>query len=133
MIRNKNIINTLNWRKKLYNFGPDITVLQIPSFSFDSSVEDIFTPLISGSKLVLLKQNNTNFNVSMMQELIEKYHPNNMLVVPSFYNVLLNELKCVLFVFNFAFNSSSVCDNCLFNVSHCSIIDVCIVSKSFAF
>lgn len=93
MIKHKNIVNTLLWRKNLYNFNTEISVLQIPSFSFDSSVEDIFVPLISGSKLILLKQNNTNFNVPMMQELIEKYHPNNMLIVPSFYNVLLNELS----------------------------------------
>lgn len=93
MIKNENIINTLQWRKNLYNFNNEITVLQIPSFSFDSSVEDIFTPLISGAKLVLLKQNNTNFNIPLMRELIEKYKVNNMLVVPSFYNVLLNELS----------------------------------------
>lgn len=93
MIKNQNIINTLQWRKNLYNFNNEITVLQIPSFSFDSSVEDIFTPLISGSKLVLLKQNNTNFNIPLMKELISKYNVNNMLVVPSFYNVLLNELS----------------------------------------
>lgn len=92
LIKNKNIINTLIWRKNLYNFNPEITVLQIPSFSFDSSVEDIFTPLISGSKLVLLKQTNTNFNIPMMREIIDTHKPNNMLVVPSFYNVLLNEL-----------------------------------------
>ena len=100
MIQNKNIINTLIWRKNLYKFNKETTVLQIPSFSFDSSVEDIFTPLISGSKLILLKQNNTNFNLPLMQELIEKYKPNNMLVVPSFYNVLLNEIPEKLKAFN---------------------------------
>lgn len=93
LIKNSNIINTLLWRKELYKFNTKTVVLQIPSFSFDSSVEDIFTPLISGGKLVLLKQNNTNFNIPLMKELILKYKANNMLVVPSFYNVLLNELS----------------------------------------
>ena len=37
-IRHKNIINTLLWRRRYYNFDSDEVVLQIPSFSFDSSV-----------------------------------------------------------------------------------------------
>ena len=58
MIRHLSIINTLLWRKKTYKFDTTFVTLQIPSFSFDSSVEDIFTTLISGGRLVLLKQNN---------------------------------------------------------------------------
>lgn len=92
-IKNKNICNTLLWRRFLYHFDEEMHVLQIPSFSFDSSVEDIFTPLISGSKLILLKQSNTNFDISMMKDIIERHDANEMLVVPSFYNVLLNELS----------------------------------------
>ncbi len=87
------IVNTLLWRKEYYKFDDSFVTLQIPSFAFDSSVEDIFTSLISGSKLIILKQNNTNFNLPLISELIKKYQVNHMLIVPSFYNILLNELS----------------------------------------
>lgn len=89
LIKHKNIINTLIWRKELYNFNKSITVFQIPSFSFDSSVEDIFTPLISGGKIVL--PSTPKIDINKMCEDIEKYKVNNFLVVPSLYKVLLKE------------------------------------------
>lgn len=92
MISQHSIVNTLLWRRECYHFDPSFTTLQIPSFSFDSSVEDIFTTLIAGGRLVLLKQNNTNFQVPQMKQLIETYHVNHFLVVPSFYHILLEEL-----------------------------------------
>lgn len=92
MIKHASICNTLLWRKNAYHFDKSFSVLQIPSFAFDSSVEDIFTPLISGAKLVMVNQSNSHFNVPLMKELIEKENINHMLVVPSFYNVLLNDI-----------------------------------------
>ena len=89
LIKHKNIINTLFWRKKLYKFNKNTTVFQVPSFSFDSSVEDIFTPLISGGKLVL--PSTPKIDINKMCEDIEKYNVNNFLVVPSLYKILLKE------------------------------------------
>lgn len=89
LIRHKNIINTLLWRKKLYKFNTEFTVFQIPSFSFDSSVEDIFTPLISGGKIVL--PSTPKIDINKMCEDIVKYNVNNFLVVPSLYKILLKE------------------------------------------
>jgi amino acid adenylation domain-containing protein/thioester reductase-like protein len=99
MINNENIVNTLLWRKNTYLFNEKITVLQIPSFSFDSSVEDIFTPLISGSKLVLSNHNNTSLNLNAIKDLIIKHNVNHFLVVPSFYNVILSEIPDALKTF----------------------------------
>ncbi len=92
-IEHQSIVNTLLWRKDFYKFDESFVTLQIPSFSFDSSVEDIFTSLISGAKLVLLKQNNTNFNLPLISKLIKQYKINHFLIVPSFYNILLTELS----------------------------------------
>ena len=92
IVKHSSIVNTLLWRKKEYNFDESFSVLQVPSFAFDSSVEDIFVPLISGSKLVLVNQTNSAFDISLMRELITKENINHMLVVPSFYNVMLNEI-----------------------------------------
>ncbi len=89
LIKHKNIINTLLWRKNLYKFNKNTTVFQIPSFSFDSSVEDIFTPLISGGKLIL--PSTQKIDINKMCEDIKKYNVNNFLVVPSLYKILLKE------------------------------------------
>ena len=96
MIKHSNIINTLLWRKEEYHFDSEVRVLQIPSFAFDSSVEDIFTPLISGASLVLLNTTSSSLDISLIRELIIKHHPNHMLVVPSFYTVMLSELSSIM-------------------------------------
>ena len=88
-IKHENILNTLIWRKEYYKFNPGISVLQIPSFAFDSSVEDIFTPLISGAKLVI--SSSKKIDVNMICEEIVKNKVNHFLVVPSLYKVLLHE------------------------------------------
>lgn len=93
-IKHKNIINTLIWRKNCYNFSKDDVVLQVPSFSFDSSVEDIFTPLISGSMLVIPAV--TRMDVNILAEELARYKVNHFLVVPSLYKILLHEkLDCL--------------------------------------
>lgn len=88
-IKHKNIVNTLIWRKTFYEFSSNDSVLQIPSFSFDSSVEDIFTPLISGAKLVIPSSNKIDIN-SLVND-IEKNNITHFLVVPSLYKILLTE------------------------------------------
>lgn len=88
-IRHRNIVNTLIWRKDFYHFDENIVVLQVPSFAFDSSVEDIFTPLISGSTLVI--PDVTRMDVNVVAQTIEQYKVNHFLVVPSLYKVLLHE------------------------------------------
>lgn len=88
-IKHCNIINTLLWRKNEYKFDSSFVALQIPSFAFDSSVEDIFTPLLSGSTLVIPSVSKMDINI--ISEDIVKYKINHFLVVPSLYTILLNE------------------------------------------
>ena len=88
-IKHKNIINTLIWRKNYYHFDPTHVVLQVPSFSFDSSVEDIFTPLISGASLVIPSV--TRMDINVICEELRKNKVNHFLVVPSLYKILLHE------------------------------------------
>ena len=89
MIKHENIVNTLIWRKETYKFNENDSVLQIPSFSFDSSVEDIFTPLICGAKLVIPAVSKMDVNV--ISEELEKNSITHFLVVPSLYKILLKE------------------------------------------
>ncbi|HLP58943.1 MAG TPA: amino acid adenylation domain-containing protein, partial [Candidatus Deferrimicrobium sp.] len=91
IIEHRSIVNTLCWRKNYYNFDCRDVVLQLPSFSFDSSVEDIFTPLISGSRLVLIKAQ-LRFDTGYLKKLIKMVGITHFLIVPSLYKTYLDEI-----------------------------------------
>jgi amino acid adenylation domain-containing protein len=91
MVEHKSIANTLRWRRDFYQFDQNDTVLQMPSFSFDSSVEDIFTPLISGAGLVLQQQEN-RFDLPYLDRLLLDNKVSHILVVPNYYRMLLDRL-----------------------------------------
>lgn len=88
LIEHRNVLNTLLWRRKYYDFTENDVVLQMPSFSFDSSVEDIFTALISGSTLVLV-DNEMRFNVGYLEQKILQHKVTHAMFLPSFYAILL--------------------------------------------
>jgi amino acid adenylation domain-containing protein len=90
-VEHKTIINTLSWRKECYKFDGGDVFLQVPSFSFDSSVEDIFSALISGAELVLIRQQD-RLDPEYLRELIETNKVTHFLIVPSFYKTLLEEI-----------------------------------------
>lgn len=91
LIEHKSIVNTLNWRIKLYEFGVEDAVLQIPSFSFDSSVEDIFSSLLSGGRLILIRQSE-RLNLAYLRVAIINNSVTHFLIVPSLYKSLLEEM-----------------------------------------
>ncbi|WMJ80681.1 amino acid adenylation domain-containing protein [Clostridium sp. MB40-C1] len=89
MVENRNILNTLYWRKNYYEFSENDVTLQIPSFSFDSSVEDIFTTLISGAKLVLINEDK-RLDIQYLKDIMLKEKITNFLVTPSLYASILS-------------------------------------------
>lgn len=91
LIEHKAIVNTLSWRIKYYGFNEEDAVLQIPSFSFDSSVEDIFSPLITGGKLVLIPQDE-RLNLEYLRRTIKNNRVTHFLIVPSLYKSFLEEI-----------------------------------------
>ncbi|MBX4267613.1 amino acid adenylation domain-containing protein, partial [Clostridium estertheticum] len=91
IVNHESILNTLCWRKKIYNYSINDTTLQIPSFSFDSSVEDVFTPLISGAKLLLIREE-LRLNFNEFKNTIKNNKVTNFLAVPSYYNNLLDAI-----------------------------------------
>lgn len=88
LIRHASIVNTLYWRKSYYKFDGNDSILQVPSFSFDSSVEDIFTPLISGSNLVLIHQQQ-QLDLGYLGEVMAENQVTHFLMVPNLYKTLL--------------------------------------------
>ena len=91
VIEHQSIINTILWRSHYYSFGTNDRVLQLPSYAFDSSVEDIFTPLISGSSLVLIPQEK-KLDLDYIGNLIAFKNITHFLATPAFYKTFLNNI-----------------------------------------
>jgi bacitracin synthase 3 len=90
-ISHRSLLNTQYWRRGFYGFDETYTTLQFASFSFDSSVNDIFSMLLWGGKLVVL-DSNERFDVLKIKSLIRSHRVTNFNVVPSFYRSIVNEL-----------------------------------------
>lgn len=91
MVEHYSIVNTLLWRKNYYDFTEQDATLQLPSFAFDSSVEDIFTALISGAKLVMIDQEKY-FDLNHLENVIKTNHVTHFLIVPNFYQTFLKSI-----------------------------------------
>lgn len=92
MVSQESILNTLLWRIEYYGLSNMDIVLQVPSISFSSSVEDIFSTLLSGGELVLLEESDL-YNMKKLSYLLAKYQVTHFLMVPSLYNYLVNYIE----------------------------------------
>jgi amino acid adenylation domain-containing protein/non-ribosomal peptide synthase protein (TIGR01720 family) len=92
IIAHQSIINTIIWRSRYYSFGTNDRILQLPSYAFDSSVEDIFTPLISGSSLVLIPQEK-KLDLEYIGNLVAYKNITHFLATPAFYKTFLNNIS----------------------------------------
>lgn len=91
MISHQAIVNTLSWRKDYYQFDAADKVLQVPPFSFDSSVEDIFTPLISGSGLILIPPHKL-LEMKFVRDVFKRIYITHFLITPALYKIFLGEI-----------------------------------------
>ena len=92
LVSNESIMNTLEWRIRYYSVGCNDVVLQIPSFSFSSSVEDIFTTLLSGGMLIMIRQADL-INMRKIGEIVYEKKVSHMLLVPSLYYEMMPYIR----------------------------------------
>jgi amino acid adenylation domain-containing protein len=90
-IEHRGLFNTQFWRKKFYGFDETYVTLQIASFSFDSSINDVFSMLMWGGTL-LIADENERLEIKRLRELIVSQPITNFNVVRSFYSFLLDEI-----------------------------------------
>lgn len=86
------IVNTLKWFVDFYSLNEHDVDMQIPSCSYTSSVEDIFTTLLSGGKLVILNEKKI-LNMRYLKMISDKYHVTHFDMVPSLYREYLRGIK----------------------------------------
>ncbi len=91
LVEHRTIVNTLIWRKNFYKYAQGDVSLQIPPCFFDSSVTDIFTPLLGGARLVLVSEEE-RVDLASLKEILPTRNVSHFIAVPAFYNVLLEEI-----------------------------------------
>ena len=91
LVEHRTIVNTIIWRKNNYEYAPGHVSLQVPPYFFDSSVTDIFTPLLGGACLVLIRDEERS-DLTILRKTITLNNVSHFIVVPIFYNVMLEEI-----------------------------------------
>ncbi|MCY9381592.1 amino acid adenylation domain-containing protein [Bacillus inaquosorum] len=92
MVEHKGIANTLQWRRNAYAFNETDAILQLFSFSFDGFLTSMFTPLLSGAKAVLLKEEEAK-DILAIKHQLSHHRITHMIIVPVLYRALLDVLQ----------------------------------------
>ncbi len=87
MLYHRGLINALHSTRKNYFVSADSKVLQFASFSFDASVEEIFSTLTAGATLQLVRKE-TLLSLAELIDLINKQKITNITLPPSVLSVL---------------------------------------------
>ncbi len=81
MTEHRGIVNTVQWRKTTFELTPADRVLQIVSFSFDASMINFFTPLVSGARIVIPTQEEAQ-DVLLLKKIIASRKITNFNCIP---------------------------------------------------
>lgn len=96
-IKNSSICNTLLWKKQFYKLDSNHNNLLSFSFLFDGSILSLFSFLISGGSVTLVKDDD-KANINLIKDTILKNDITHLFMIPS----LLIELLSISTVSNFS-------------------------------
>ncbi|NEW09286.1 amino acid adenylation domain-containing protein [Paenibacillus sp. SYP-B3998] len=88
MIEHRSIANTLHWRQEAYRFTAQDRSLQLFSFIFDGFLTSLFTPLLSGSPVVMATEDEA-VDAKAIVRIASECGVTRLLLVPSMYRALL--------------------------------------------
>ncbi|NIM15673.1 MAG: amino acid adenylation domain-containing protein [Candidatus Aminicenantes bacterium] len=91
IVEHRSVVNTLFCRKEEYKMNPEITTLQLFSFTFDGFITSFFTPIISGAKIVLLSEIGMK-DIIKIKNALTCHQVNHFISVPSLYHVIVESL-----------------------------------------
>ncbi len=88
MIEHRNIYNSICSLMKEYRLSQNDSILHVISFAFDGFVTTFFTPILSGAKVVFMKDEDSK-NPILIKEHIKRYGITRLTSVPTLYSALL--------------------------------------------
>ncbi|MBL1082328.1 non-ribosomal peptide synthetase [Streptomyces actinomycinicus] len=90
-VRHSAIAGYLAWKRRYHALDAETRLVQVPSFSFDSSVSDLFSVLGAGGTLLLLPESD-RLVPQRVGNLVRRHRATHITLVPSLYRVLLEAL-----------------------------------------
>lgn len=88
ILRHRSVINTLLSVNSLLSIGEDDIMLAISTVSFDASVAEFFTPLITGGQLIIAKSGVIRESELLLKQ-VENSNPTLMFATPVSWKVLI--------------------------------------------
>jgi len=88
MVEHRSISNAIQWRRKKYGLDTSDNVLQLFSFVFDGFLTSFFTPVVSGSKVVLLRDEEAKDPVCIKNKIRDE-GITHFIAVPGLYSAIL--------------------------------------------
>ena len=92
MVEHQSLTQTMLWEKEEYRYNEENVVLPLVNYAFDGFNVLFYTPLISGSKVVLVN-NEEMSNPSKISEYIKQYGITDYFSVPSIYLMVAEYLS----------------------------------------
>jgi len=92
LIQHDQVVNTLISRKEEYGMTSHDTSLQLFSYSFDGFVTSFFTPLVSGSKVVLVDREEMK-DMMLLKQAITQHNVTHFICIPGFYQALVESFS----------------------------------------
>ncbi|MCL2425730.1 MAG: amino acid adenylation domain-containing protein [Oscillospiraceae bacterium] len=88
-IRQKSLVNLMEWQIKQADIREDSVVLQKSTYTFDASVWEIYLSLLSGATLQMLSQEE-NQDLHKLTQVIKTQKVTHTLMVPTMFDALLD-------------------------------------------
>lgn len=92
MVEQQNILNSIQWRKMEYNLNNQDSVLQLFSYSFDGFLTSFFTPIVSGSKTVILDNDEVKDAMAIKKYIVSQ-KVTHFICIPVLYSAILDCLE----------------------------------------
>jgi tyrocidine synthetase-3 len=92
MIEHRSITGNIWWRSMAYGLTESDRVLQLFSFAFDGFITSFFTPIVSGSTVVLLSEDEAKDPVAIKNKIVD-HGVTHFISVPSLYAAVLECLS----------------------------------------
>ncbi|OPZ85875.1 MAG: Gramicidin S synthase 2 [Firmicutes bacterium ADurb.Bin419] len=92
MINHSSIANAILWRKNEYSLNEGDTVLQLFSYAFDGFLTSLFTPIVSGSSVVIVDNEHVKDVVALKKHIITN-KVTHFICVPSLFYELIDYME----------------------------------------
>ena len=93
MLEHSGVVNQITWMNADHGCDVNDCVLNLISYSFDGSVRQFFSPLLSGGSVVLPSMDGAK-DPSYWIDSVIKNKVSMMHMVPSMFRAFLDEIKC---------------------------------------